>query len=593
MESASAFSPLPLMLEILSYKCIITPVEIADAVVSALQDPRPALQSTAQELVSYIVKCSAVAAVSSSSSSASNSNSNSAVKQEAQYDPTASVAKPTWHGRVVVHALINSLCSACFDKVWRVKIAGCNGLAQVCKLITWQTARVFEYKILKALLFVMKDHLREVSLAVTYDAQTALYALLTTRYGMPTSASGSSSSVSSSSSSSSSGGGAGSSVKQDTTAAAVKADASAMDVDSSADTKPAVVKPEETAAGGSSTASATAAATSTAAAAGSGDAMNVEAAAAAAAEAAAGSSTKKGVSTLDSVEISDSVVKLLASDLANSRHAVRSVVKRALELLAAAKGVTVTEVLQPCKKLMRDQFLPFPKQLRTLQQSQQIGCLEAVNYALMLVPPLFNVAEGNMLQEHITALVAEVQGIIEADTSDEVGAVGVTPVPAPALYSTLPGYQSSSGSSVQPAFPCRLHIRDMHMPSELPHCVQFRISAIRLMHAVIVSTPSIFSMATAATNSSSSGSNSGAAAAPSSGAMLAASPRTAQLLALKNNCMALFFRSLTSRSDQVVDAARSAVVIGLYFRGVKDKVSYSDEVLKYQCAYMRPVYDCS
>ncbi len=37
---------------------------------------------------------------------------------------------------------------------------------------------------IKALLFVIKDHPREVSIVTSEDAQSALYALLTTRYGI-------------------------------------------------------------------------------------------------------------------------------------------------------------------------------------------------------------------------------------------------------------------------------------------------------------------------------------------------------------------------------------------------------------------------
>ena len=46
------------------------------------------------------------------------------------------------------------------------------------------TVSHFPPPVTKALLFVIKDHPREVSIVTSEDAQSALYALLTTRYGI-------------------------------------------------------------------------------------------------------------------------------------------------------------------------------------------------------------------------------------------------------------------------------------------------------------------------------------------------------------------------------------------------------------------------
>ena len=65
------------------------------------------------------------------------------------------------------------------------------------------------------------------------------------------------------------------------------------------------------------------------------------------------------------VVISGSVIHLLASELSNYRHTVRSTTKRAIELMASAKGCTTTEILSSCRGPVESQI--FSKQLRAVQ----------------------------------------------------------------------------------------------------------------------------------------------------------------------------------------------------------------------------------
>lgn len=63
--------------------------------------------------------------------------------------------------------------------------------------------------------------------------------------------------------------------------------------------------------------------------------------------------------------IATSVVHLLATELSNYRHTVRSTAKRAIELMASAKGCTTTDILTPCRDAVQAHI--FNKQLRAVQ----------------------------------------------------------------------------------------------------------------------------------------------------------------------------------------------------------------------------------
>lgn len=62
---------------------------------------------------------------------------------------SSSPARPSWQGRVLVHSLFESLCQCCFEKQWRRKISACRGIRKACAVMNWQTARVFEFKLMQ------------------------------------------------------------------------------------------------------------------------------------------------------------------------------------------------------------------------------------------------------------------------------------------------------------------------------------------------------------------------------------------------------------------------------------------------------------
>ncbi len=67
---------------------------------------------------------------------------------------------------------------------------------------------------------------------------------------------------------------------------------------------------------------------------------------------------------------------LLATELSNYRHTVRSTAKRAIELMAAAKGCSTTDILAPCRGAVEAHI--FSKQLRAVQVKERLfgvaGC---------------------------------------------------------------------------------------------------------------------------------------------------------------------------------------------------------------------------
>ncbi|CAN0260901.1 unnamed protein product [Discosporangium mesarthrocarpum] len=237
------------------------------------------------------------------------------------------------------------------------------------------------------------------------------------------------------------------------------------------------------------------------------------------------------------VKIADAIVHLLATELSNYRHAVRSTAKRAIELLAAAKGCSTTEILTPCKEAIEAHI--FSKQLRAVQASQQVGMLEALTYCLMLKPQLLGVT-GKVMQ-----MLKEVLAMTETDDIDQGRSSSL------ALHNSLPGSRSTHNG-----FPSKTQVRDMQSPSELPHVVQLRISATRLMHIVMVTNPNAF-MAVEAYKE------------------------------VRTRCIGLFFKSLTSRPDQVVDASQAALVQVIFTnRQLKDKNSMPKDLLQ---SCLRPV----
>lgn len=58
-------------------------------------------------------------------------------------------SRPSWQGRVLVHSLFESLCRGCFEKKWRRKISACRGIRKTCAVMNWQTARMFEFKLMQ------------------------------------------------------------------------------------------------------------------------------------------------------------------------------------------------------------------------------------------------------------------------------------------------------------------------------------------------------------------------------------------------------------------------------------------------------------
>lgn len=81
------------------------------------------------------------------------------------------------------------------------------------------------------------------------------------------------------------------------------------------------------------------------------------------------------------VVVASAVVRLLATELSNYRHTVRSTAKRAIELMASAKGCTTTDILAPCRGAL--EAIIFSKQLRAVQV-----CFEALR-SFPLIPFCF------------------------------------------------------------------------------------------------------------------------------------------------------------------------------------------------------------
>lgn len=52
-----------------------------------------------------------------------------------------------------MHSLFESLCQGCFEKQWRRKISACRGIRKACAVMNWQTARVFEFKLMQVCLY--------------------------------------------------------------------------------------------------------------------------------------------------------------------------------------------------------------------------------------------------------------------------------------------------------------------------------------------------------------------------------------------------------------------------------------------------------
>ncbi|CAM9434067.1 unnamed protein product, partial [Phaeothamnion confervicola] len=509
------FSPLSEVAALQRLRRLVTVEELARAVVAALADQRQPVQDSALECVRLVMTRSAVdrsggmdsggagdagassigarssnaAAVAAAGATAPASAAADAGTADDKADagekgevpaeqaiPTAAGGRllPLWHGRVMVHALINELCESCYDSEWRRKVAACRGLKEVCRSLRWEAARVFEFKVMQALLFVIRDQPREASVLTIEEAQEALYGLLTARYSI----------------------GEGPAATRRSTA--------------------------------TTSAAAGFAAVAEAAAAPAGDAAAATAAAAAAGQncAAAGSAgggSGAGAPTAGrpELEISMSIVHLLATELTCYKASVRSVVKRALEVLAAAKGTTVAAILFPRRRAIEEATIK--RSLAGMQATQQIGALEALTHCLVLEPPLLQPTPT------VAGLLAEAMDLSAAEERRHPADGG-----APTLYNSLPGDPAERRAVGYLAFPSRTEIRDQPLPSELPYGVQLRISVIRLMHAIMV-----FNYAD------------GVVPSP-----LEEAP------ALKRRCLELLFASLTSHApSQVIEAAFNVLMV--------------------------------
>ncbi len=402
------FSPLCGISEYFQKKQIITPQELTEAMVSLLTyDAKEELQRVVLDCIHFVVSSSGVAAGSGRSG-------------EGQM------------GRAVLHSLVVSLCSACFDMDWSKKIGASRGIRVVCECMSWQAARVFELRIMEALLYVMRDIPREKTVGIMEHVEMALIALLKTRYG----------------------------------------DEFVLNPNSNFDLNLNMGR-----SGGDVTmvdANAT-------------NLTNVEKNKAAADDAVERTTVDDEAGRHTVCHL---VVRLLAVELASFHHNIRSTVKWVLQVLSAVSKKSVAELLLPCKVNLHRRM--FGKSLRTLQAFVQIGVLELLAY-------LFTLRSNDILpiDEPVLSILQDM--MVELDTSSwSTPADGGTP----SLYTTL---SPSGGLPITPRgfkrgrlehifpFDTRNTARDTLNALELPSSLQFRVSSIRVMHAVIVNHGNVFS----------------------------------------------------------------------------------------------------
>ncbi len=404
------FSPLRGISEYLQKKQIITPQELTEAMVSMLTyDAKEEVQRVVLDCIRFVVSSSGVAAGSGRSG-------------EGQM------------GRTVLHSLVVSLCSACFDMEWSKKIGASRGIRVVCECMSWQAARVFELRIMEALLYVMRDIPREKTVAMMEHAEMALVVLLKTRYGdefilNPN-------------------------LNLDSNLNMWRGGGDATMVDANAI-----------------------------------NLSNVEKKKAAADDAAEGNAGDEK-HEVDRHVVCRLVVRLLAIELTSFHHKIRRAVKWVLQVLSVVSKKSVAELLLPCKVNLHRRM--FGKSLRTLQAFVQIGVLELLAYLFSL-----RSNDILPIDEPVLSILQDMMIVLDTSSwstpaDGEVPSLHTTLSRSGGLPISSRGCNRGCLERLFP-FDTRNTARDTGNALELPSSLQFRVSSIHVMHAAIVNHGNVFS----------------------------------------------------------------------------------------------------
>ncbi len=400
------FSPLRGISEYLRDKQIITPLELTEALVSMLTyDAKEEVQRVILDCIGFVVRSSGVAAGNGRSGEGHM-------------------------GRVVLHSLVVSLCSACFDMDWGKKIGVCKGIRVVCECMSWQAARAFELRIVEVLLHVMRDIPRELSIAFVEHAETALVALLKTRYGdefipvqehldLNTGRHG----------------------EGDASATTVHAAAAADDDDDDA----------------------------------------------------AERNTKDEKHKADRRAVCPLIVRLLAIELASFHHTIRRVVKWTLQILSIVSNKSVAALLLPCKvnfhRLLFGKSLRSSQPSMQIGKLELLAYLLSLRSNEVL--PTDESVLG-ILQEMMVVLDMSMSSSWSNPADGGVHSLNTTLSRSVGLPISARGCNLGCLERLFP-FDTRSTARDTKNALELPSFLQIRVSSVHVMHAAIVSHGNVFS----------------------------------------------------------------------------------------------------
>lgn len=76
--------------------------------------------------------------------------------------------------------LAKKLCHCCYRQEWHFKSGGCLGISHLCSKLPVSWVIIHEVSFVKALLYVLKDLLPEVSLVTVEEASDTLKFILNT-----------------------------------------------------------------------------------------------------------------------------------------------------------------------------------------------------------------------------------------------------------------------------------------------------------------------------------------------------------------------------------------------------------------------------
>lgn len=191
----------------------------------------------------------------------------------------------------------------------------------------------------------------------------------------------------------------------------------------------------------------------------------------------------------------DGLVDVLAPDLLSPVAAARALAYELLMRVATLRGQPLSSIMRPHAATLHAQV--FSKSLRAMPAATQIGTLHAMALGLSLSPPLFPLSS-----EMLTRL-SEALSITK----------GLEPKKGSSSHALHAAYSTFEGDSVD--------------DPEQPYSVLLRVAAINLVRAALATHPDAFS--------------------------------TPQRIELRDGYISLFFESLTSESEPVVEVALQAL----------------------------------